>query len=79
MEGRRIAINDICDRVNAYVPYNNKNANKTNSIEEFKTVANDLLLIVIGLIRLIRLIRLIKILNNTINIIYKCRNRINNK
>ena len=54
-EGRKIAINDICDRVNAYVPCNNKNeilkkftedANKTNSIEEFKEVAGDLLLII---------------------------------
>lgn len=54
-EGRRIATNDICDRVNAYVPCNNKtkilkkfveDANKTNSIEQFKTVANDLLLVI---------------------------------
>jgi len=54
-EDRKIAINDICDRVNAYVPCNNKteilkkfaeDANKTNSIAEFKTVANDLLLVI---------------------------------
>ena len=54
-EGRKIATNDICDRVNAYVPCNNKteilkkfveDANKTNSIEEFKAVAGDLLLVI---------------------------------
>mgnify|MGYP003974687903 CR=1 FL=1 len=54
-EGRKIAINDICDRVNTYVPCNNKtvilkkfteDANETNSIEEFKKVASDLLLII---------------------------------
>lgn len=54
-EDRNIAINDICDRVVAYVPCNNKNeilkkfvedANKTNSIEEFKTVASDLLFVI---------------------------------
>lgn len=54
-EGRKLATNDICDRVNAYVPCNNKNeilkqfvedANKTNSIEEFKILASDLLLVI---------------------------------
>jgi len=54
-EGRKLATNDICARVNAYVPCNNKteilktfveDANKTNSIEEFKILASDLLLVI---------------------------------
>jgi|TARA_B100000497_G_scaffold97342_1_gene109530 hypothetical protein len=51
--GRDIAIYDICDRVNAYVPCNNKekilktfkeNAIKTKSIQEFKQTATQLLI-----------------------------------
>ncbi|MDB4346972.1 hypothetical protein OAA30_00315 [bacterium] len=51
--GRDTAIYDICDRVNAYVPCNNKekilkkfeeNAKKTKSIQEFKEIATQLLI-----------------------------------
>jgi hypothetical protein len=51
--GRDIAIYDICDSVNAYVPCNNKekilktfkeNAIKTKSIQEFKQTATQLLI-----------------------------------
>jgi len=51
--GRDTAIYDICDRVNAYVPCNNKekilkkfeeNAKKTKSIQEFKQIATQLLI-----------------------------------
>tara|TARA_B100000401_G_C52614899_1_gene628517 strand:- start:217 stop:474 length:258 start_codon:yes stop_codon:yes gene_type:complete len=50
---REIAINDICDSVNAYVPCNNKeeilktfqeNAIKTKSSKEFKEIATQLLI-----------------------------------
>jgi len=51
--GRDIAIDDICDRVNAYVSCNNKteildkfkqNAKKTISCDEFKKIALNLIL-----------------------------------
>jgi len=54
-EGRDISTNDICDRINAYIPCNNKekiikdfteDANKTNSMEEYKVATNKLLTII---------------------------------
>ena len=54
-EGRDISTNDICDRINAYIPCNNKeiiiknfieDANKANSMEEYKESTNKLLTII---------------------------------
>ena len=54
-EGRDISTNDICDRINAYIPCNNKeiiienfieDANKTKSMEEYKESTKKLLSII---------------------------------